>query len=168
MARSLARRLIITVVVALLFASPLGLAQTKDDSLMSDADYKLFLAQVEAALPKWETQLKSIDPEKIPQISYSRAKSFLDNQRIGLTEISNIRLFVAEQRVKRTVYGELTLRGFLGSLFDAGEEIVWEESISGLTLTSLEKYAPELSAFQIRLENDAMARVALLEKGTCP
>ena len=41
-----------------------------DERLMTDADYKIFLLQVEAVLPKWETQLKSIDLEKVPQISY--------------------------------------------------------------------------------------------------
>jgi hypothetical protein len=83
-------------------------------------------------------------------------------------QIDSIRSFIARQRLKRTVYGELALKGFLDSLFDVGEEIVWREVIGGVTLTSLEKYAPELSKLNIRLATDAMARVELLEKSTCP
>jgi hypothetical protein len=48
------------------------------------------------------------------------------------------------------------------------EEIVWNETIMGVTLTSLEKYGPELSTLTMRIATDAMARVQLLEKGTCP
>jgi hypothetical protein len=66
------------------------------------------------------------------------------------------------------VYGELALKDFIGSLYDTGEEIVWEEDFSGLTLTSLEKYAPELSSLELRISNDVMERVRLLEKGNCP
>jgi hypothetical protein len=145
-----------------------GHAQAKDKRLMTDADFKAFLLQVEAALPKWETALKNIDLEKVPQISYSRGKSIADQRDLGLMEIGNIRVTVARLRVKRTVSGELALLGFMQSLFDIGEEIVWEEDFSGLTLTSLEKYAPELSALEIRIGNDVYARIALLEKGTCP
>ena|ERR1035437_922032 len=135
---------------------------------MTDADYKTFLLQVETALPKWETALKNIEPEKDERISYSLGKSIVDNRNLGLMHISNIRQFLAKQQVKRTVYGELALRGFLEDLFNAMDTTVEFEVIGGLTLSSLEKFAPELSAFIIRISNDAMARVALLEKGTCP
>jgi hypothetical protein len=66
------------------------------------------------------------------------------------------------------VYGELALKGCLDSLYDMAEEIVWNETIMGVTLTSLEKYGPELSTLTMRIATDAMARVQLLEKGTCP
>ena len=135
---------------------------------MTDADYKAYLLQVETELPKWETQLKNINLEKVPQISYSRGKSIADQRDVGLMEIGNIRSFLAMQRSKRTVYGELALKDFIGSLYDTGEEIVWEEDFSGLTLTSLEKYAPELSSLELRISNDVMERVRLLEKGNCP
>jgi hypothetical protein len=162
-------RIFIVVIFFLLpFYSAESQTKSADTRLMSDADYKTFLSQVEAGLSKWETMLKGIDPEKIPQISYSRGKSFLDQRNLGLIEIGNIHLFISEQRIKRTVYGELALKGFLDSLFDVGEEIVWEEDFSGLHLTTLEKYAPELGAFSARISTDAMARVELLEKNACP
>lgn len=87
---------------------------------------------------------------------------------IGLTEIENIWPFVASERQKRTVYGELALSNFLESLFNSMYEVVDAETLSNVTLSSLEKYAPELSTFQARLGADAMARVKMLEKGTCP
>jgi hypothetical protein len=144
-------------------------AQTKSNNrLMSDADYKAFLLQVEAALPKWETALKNIDPEKDPQISYSQGKLIVNERNLGLTEVGNIRVFVAKQRVKRTVYGELGLKGFLQSLYDVMYSIVNIEEAAGLTLSSLEKYSPELSVLLIRIGNDVLARVELLENGACP
>ena len=48
------------------------------------------------------------------------------------------------------------------------DTIVGAEAIGNVTLSNLEKYAPAVSVLQARLGNDAMARVALLEKGTCP
>jgi hypothetical protein len=144
-----------------------GQAQTNDKRLMTDAEYKTYLHKVEAALPKWETDLKNIDFEKVPQISYSQGKSIVDQRDLGLIEIGYIRDYVARQTVKRTVSGELALSGFLQSLFGVGEEIVWMESFSGLTLTHLEEYAPELSELVIRIGNDVNARVALLEKNSC-
>ena len=144
-------------------------AQTNSNNrLMSDADYKAFLLQVEAALPKWETALKNIDPEKDPQISYSQGKLIVNERNLGLTEVGNIRVFVAKQRVKRTVYGELGLKGFLQSLYDVMDSIVNIEEAAGLTLSSLEKYSPELSVLLIRIGNDVLARVELLENGACP
>ena len=43
-------------------------AQSNDNRLMTDADYKTFLSQVEAVLPKWETALKGIDLERVPRL----------------------------------------------------------------------------------------------------
>ena len=83
-------------------------------------------------------------------------------------EIANIRISVAKLQTKRTVSGELALSGVIQSLFDIGEEIVWEEDASGLSLTHLEKDAPELSALAIRIVNEVYAKVALLEEGNCP
>lgn len=143
-------------------------SSTTDKRLMTDANFRVFLTQVESALPKWETELKSIDLEKVPQISYSKGKSIMDQHDLGLVEVANIRVYLPKLRAKRTVSGELALSGFMQSLFDIGEEVVWEEDFSGLTLTHLEKDAPELSALEIRIMNDLIARVALLEKGTCP
>ena len=142
-------------------------AEVRSDKLMTDAEYKAFLLQVEVALPKWEAALKSIDPEKDSQISYPLGKSIVSQRDVGLMEIGNIRQFVAKQRVKRTVYGELALHGFLTSVYDAMDSVVSFEVAGGLTPSGLEKYAPELSALDIRIGNDVNARVALLEKGSC-
>ena len=138
------------------------------DKGLSDADYKIFLSQVELVLPKWETALKNIDPENDERISYSLGKSIVDKRDLGLTEVGNIRLYVAKQRVKRTVSGELALFEFLQSLYDLMGDVVGLEVAAGLTLSSLEKCAPELGALSGRIGNDVYARVALLEKGVCP
>jgi hypothetical protein len=143
-------------------------SQPPDKRLMSDADFKIFMLRVEAVLPIWEAQVRSIDLEKYPQISYARGKSITDKRNLELMEISNVRLYLARLQAKRTVSGELALSGFMQALYDFGEEIVWEEAVSGLALTSLEKYEPQLSELIMRIGNDVNARVALLEKGTCP
>ena len=156
-------------VLLFMLALSSAVSQTKpaDPRLMSDAEYNVFLSRVETVLPKWETTLKNLDLDKLPQNSNSKGLSLADCRYLGLMQIDSTRTFIARQRVKRTVYGELALKGFLDSLFDMAEEIVWREVIGGVTLTSLEKYAPELSKLNIRLATDAMARVQLLEKGAC-
>lgn len=160
---------VLALLALCLLCTPNAVSQTSpiDHNLMTDAEYRVFLSQVESSLPKWESALKGIDPDKIPEISYSNGKWFVDKRDVALVQISNIRLFIAQQRVKRTVYGELAIKGFLDSLFDVGEEIVWSEDFTHLSLTHLEKYAPELSALNIRLTADAMARVRLLELSLC-
>lgn len=135
---------------------------------MTDADYKAFLHQVEAALPKWEVAYKGIDPEKNPQISYSQGKYIVMWRDLGLMEIGNIRLSVAKLQVKRTVSGELALLGFLESLFNSAEEEVDFGAIIGLPLSNLEALAPEWGTLILRIGNDVNARVALLEQGACP
>lgn len=160
---------LLAVFVMLLFAfCAMSQAQANDKRLMTPAEYKAFLHQVEAALPKWETALKNINPEKDERISYSLGKSFVEKRNVALLEVGNIRLFVAKQRVKRTVYGELALKGFLDSLYDLMGDVVNLEVAAGLTLSSLEKYAPELGALCGRIGSDVYARVELLEKGACP
>jgi hypothetical protein len=161
---------IFAVVALFLLCVSNSVSQTPSSNprLMSDADYKTFLSQVETALPMWESDLKNIDLEKVPQLPYPVGKSIADSKTVGLMEIDNIRTLIHSQRVKRTVYGELALKGCLDSLYDMAEEIVWSEAIEGVTLTSLEKYGPELSTLNMRLATDAMARVQLLEKGACP
>jgi hypothetical protein len=143
-------------------------AQASDNKLMTDADYRAFLLRVEVALPIWETALKGIDPEKDSRISYALGKAIVDEKNLSLIEVGNVRQFVAKQRVKRTVYGELALHGFLESLYSAMGDLVTLEIAGGLTLSNLEKYAPEIGALTGSIANDVFARVALLEKGTCP
>ena len=134
---------------------------------MNDAEYSTFLSELEASLPKWEAAFKSIDLEKAPQLSYLVGKSIADSRTVGLTEIDNIRTYIHFQRRKRTLYGELALKGFLDSLFNSGHEILWKEAASGQNLSTFEKYGPQIDAFAARIWIDAMARVQLLEKGTC-
>lgn len=60
--------------------------------------------------------------------------------------------------------GELALKGFIEGLFNNMGSIVEFEISAGLTLSSLEKFASEFGAFQIRLGNDVIARVECLRK----
>jgi hypothetical protein len=156
---------ILTVVTFFLLCASVGQAQSSD--LMSDADYKVFLSQVEAVLHQWEAQLRGIDLEKTPQIPYTLGKSITDSQTVALTEVDNIRTYIHFQREKRTVYGELALRTFMGQLFEDGGQIVWYETLIGAHLTNLDKYEADLSALIARLATDAMERVRVLEQGNC-
>ena len=135
--------LFVALFVFLSVSSAVCQTQSADIKTMSDADYKTFLLQVEAALPKWETSFKSINLDKTPNLSYSVGKSIADSQIVALTEIDNLHTFIHFQQRKRTVYGELAL-------------------------SDLEKYGPQMSVFSARVGFDAMERVRLLEKGTCP
>ncbi len=67
----------VLALVAMLICSSFATAQTQtpDKGLMSDADFRTVLSQTETVLSAWETQLKGIDLDKVPQISYSRGKS---------------------------------------------------------------------------------------------
>lgn len=133
-------------------------AQVTDNRLMTDADYRTFLLQVEAALPKWEAAaLKNIAPERVQRTSYAPPKALID--------IGGIRLAVAEQRAKRTVSGELALSGFMRSLYEMGKVISSELTVMSRATDSRFDFGPELSALEIRIDNDVNARVLLLEKG---
>jgi hypothetical protein len=159
------------MVTALILLSGISAAsQTKSDStgIISDSDFKTFLSQVETALPKWEAALKNINPEQNSQISYALGNTMVQNRSIGLAEIPSIRIYIAKLRSKRTVSGELTLSGLLRSVYDCMDYETTLEAIANLKLTDLEKFAPEFSAITLRIANDVIARVALLEKGTCP
>jgi hypothetical protein len=142
-------------------------AQSTDEKLINDPDFRLLLGQTEGLLPVLENELNGIDLDKNPSMTYSTGKFIADKKQIAFTEIRNIRVFIAKLRAKRTVYDELALKEFLNSLFDAGEEIVWQEDFAHLSLTHLEKHAPTLGAIIGRLSNDVNARVQLLEKDPC-
>jgi hypothetical protein len=161
------KRIAIFVVFLFVFNSG-SQAQVTDTRLMTDADYNAFLLQIEAGLPKWEAALKNIDPAKDERTSYSQGQLIVIWRTLGQKEIGNIRQYVSKQRVKRTVSGELALKGFLEDLFNTMDAIVGFEAVAGLNLSTLEKFAPELGALQIRIGNDVLARVELLEKGICP
>lgn len=162
------RALSATLVVLLCASRVVSQSQVSDNRMMTDADYKTFLLQVEAEIPKWETALKNIDPETDSRIPYALGKSIVENRNIGLMNIGDIRTRVAKLRVKRTVSDELGLSLPLQSLSDSIEDEVNIEAIANLTLSDLEKFAPELTTLRLRIGNDVIARVALLERGTCP
>ncbi len=151
----------------LLFSGTFALAQT-DDRLMSDSDYRAFLRMIAGEVPTWKATLKSIDPENDPRTSYALGKMIVGNRDAALTEADYVRDYVAKQQQKHTVSGELALWQFLKSLDDLmDQEDGWE--LDGLAAHSdVEKYLPELNAFSMRIGNDEIARVALLEKQTCP
>jgi hypothetical protein len=154
------------VVLSCAFCTP-GQAQADDKRLMTATEYQTYLHQIEAALPKWETDLKNIDLDKVPQISYSQGKSIMDQRNIGLMQIGYIRDRIAKQTVKRTVSGELALYNHIQSLWGTREDLVMFEIANGLTLTH-DNYMPEFSELEMRIGNDVTARVELLEKSACP
>jgi hypothetical protein len=142
-------------------------AQSTDRKPMNDAEFKILLGQIEDLLPVFENELNGIDLDKNPQITYSTGKWIADRKAIALTEVGNIRVFTAKLKARRTVHDEFALKGFLDSLFDACEEIVWQEDFAHLSLTHLEKHAPELSAVIVSVWNDVNAKILLLETDPC-
>jgi hypothetical protein len=142
--------------------------QQTDSGLMSDADFRAFLAHLDAAIPKWEAEFNSIDVEKNAQISYVAGKAIMDRRGLCLMEIGSIRTYVAKLHGRRTVSGELALSGFLQSLFDLAEEESSMEDIAGVVLSHFDKYAQELGSLEARASSDVFAPVELLEKETCP
>jgi hypothetical protein len=167
------RRFLLVACLAVIAGFPAAIPaqqslQQSDTRLMTDAEYRVLLTQIEAILPKWETLLKSIDPEKSPQISYFQGKLLVDERDLGLMEVGNIRVAIAETRRKRTIRGELALQGGLEVLSNAGQQIVDAEDAGASNLTDLLKYVPESDTLSTRVLNDALARVEILEKGACP
>jgi hypothetical protein len=158
----------LTVLCVFLCLSPVRLhAQSADRRPMNDADFKILISQTEELLTVFGNELNGIDLDKNPSISYSTGKWIADKKAIALLEIGNIRIVIAKLQGKRTVHDEFALKEFLSSLFDAGEEIVWQEDFAHLSLTHLEKHAPELGAILGRISNDVNARILLLEIDPC-
>ena len=142
-------------------------ADAEDSRLMNGAEYKSFLNEVERKLPEWEAALKRIDPAKT-NASYAVGKELNQYRDLALMEVGSVRQWVPKERAKHTVSGELALEGFLRSVFDAMDAVVRTEISGGITASSLENYAPEIGELVGRIVNDVIARVELLEKGTCP
>jgi hypothetical protein len=138
-----------------------GQAQANNKRLMTDAEYKTCLIEIETAAPKWVTTIENITPERIRRTSYADGLSLVD--------VGKIRGAVAEQRKKRTLSGELDLLASMQSLRELGHVLSNEQGIiSGYTDSSFHSFGPELSELEDRIKNDVRARVALLEKSTCP
>jgi hypothetical protein len=150
-----------------LFAISLTQARATDDRLMTDAEYKSFLGEVEIKLPEWAAALRKIDPAKT-SASYTEGKDIMDYRSLALREIDYVRQSLAKQRAKHTVSGELSLDAFLRGVYDAMSSVVAMEVASGITASNLESYFAEIGKLNGRIGNDVQARVELLEKGTCP
>jgi hypothetical protein len=135
---------------------------------MNGSEYRQFLQQVDALLPQIEAELKGIDLSAFPQLSYANGKFISDQRELALREVEYSRLWVSKQRIKRSISGELALKGFLDSLWGLEGDIIWTEDFTGLHLTHLEMFAPEFGQLQIQIANDVIERVALMEKGVCP
>jgi hypothetical protein len=142
-------------------------AQAADSRLMTDAEYRSLLNHVSSKLPLWEDAFKAINPAK-SDVSCELGEKIVQNRDLGLREIGWVRKWIEKQRIRRTVSGELALRGFLQGVYDAIDIVVSLEVAGQVTLSTLEKYAPEIGGLIIPISNDVSARVELLEKGTCP
>jgi hypothetical protein len=157
-------------ILLLFFLSGLGAethASATDTRMMTDAAYKSFLSEVESKLPVWEAALKKIDPAK-SEASYEVGEKVVQARDLALMQVGYARQFVAKQRVKRTVSGELALQTFIHGVFDSMQSVVMMEISAGLTLSALETLAPQIGKLDGLISNDVIARVELLEKGTCP
>ncbi len=155
----------------ILICSSFAAAQTQmsDKRLLSDSDFRAVLSQVETTLTSWETQLKGIDLDKAPQISYSRGKSIEAQRDFGLMEIDIIRKEVSKLRVKRSASGELALEESLDTFFDS--TALWESTDDFASLVHFDdsvKAGLDAGMLVTRIGNDVQARVEMLEKGACP
>lgn len=135
--------------------------------ILTDSEFKQVSIEIEQQLPNWEHELIKIDPEKLPQISYAQGKELVADRDLAFAEVSYIRKSIDRMREKRSVSEELKLVGFIDGLLSVGQQIVLDESASGLTLTRLEILSPELGSSQLTLDQDVRARVELLEKNAC-
>jgi hypothetical protein len=142
-------------------------AQSRDTRLMTPAEYKEVLHEVELGLPKWEAALKRVDPAKT-NVSYAFGKRIEGWRGLGLKEVAWVSQSTNKERAKHTVSGELALQDFLRGVYDMMDNVVQTEDEAGIVISDLEKYAPEVSSLAIRIGNDVTARVELLEKATCP
>ena len=153
--------------ITLLCASAPAQNKGHDARLMSGLEYKSVLDKVDVELPRWELSLRRVDPAKTTA-SYEVGKQIVGYRDIGLMQIGYVRQYVARERSRHTVSGELALEGFLRGVFDAMESMVATETITGVTASDVEKYAPEIAPLSAQIGNDVAARVELLEKATCP
>lgn len=102
----------------------------------------------------------------MPPTRWVRRSEFRD---LGLLQVGYACQFIAKQRAKRSVFGELALEGFLRGIFDHLDSMMITEVSAGVTISSeLAAFVPQISKFEILLSNDVTARVQLLERGTCP
>ena len=164
------RRILMPIVLFLLCLTNAGSQTQKTDSrLMTDAQYKVFLSQVGAVLPRLEAAFQNLKPENDPKISYSISQIITENRLVGLMQIDDIRTEIKEQKQKRTVSGEVTLNSFVQELYESmSSELAVESMDTNLPPSHFERFVPEMSSIGVRIGNDSIARVQLLESHTCP
>lgn len=157
-------------VLLLIFLSWLGAAtpaHASDGRLMTDAEYKRFLIDVDSKLPVWEAALKEVDPAK-SDASYAVGERVVQFRDLGLTQVGYARQYIFKQHMKRSVSGELALERFLRGIFDAMDSMMITEVSAGVTISAeLDAFAPQISKLEVSLADDVIARVELLEKGSC-
>ena len=134
---------------------------------MSPTEYNKVLDQIAVESTKWEAALKKADPAK-SNVSYAVGKQIVEWRELGLKEVAWARQTAAKERAKHTVSGELALEGFVEGVFNMMDNMVQTEIAAGITISDLEKYAPDIGSLRIRIANDVTTKVELLEKGTCP
>jgi hypothetical protein len=105
---------------------------------MSTVEYRTVLDKINAELPRWELSLRSVDPAKTTA-SYAVGKQIVGYRDIGLMPTGYVRQYVAKERARHSVSGELALEGFLRGVFDAMESMVATETIAGVTASDVEK-----------------------------
>jgi hypothetical protein len=158
-------------ILLLVLLSGLGAAThayANNGRLMTAAEYKRFLIEVDVKLPVWEAALKKVDPAK-SDISYAVGAQVVQNRDIGLMQVEYARQWAFKQHMKRTVSGEHALEAFLRGIYDAMEAMAITEIAAGVTISAeLDVFAPAISKLDITLANDVTARIELLEKGSCP
>jgi hypothetical protein len=156
---------IVLVCIALLsVTSAARTIDVKDTRVMSDAEYHVFLKQVEAQLAELERALRSVDPAK-SKVSYAVGEKVVEYRNLGLMQLKNAGSYVRQERIRRRVSKELVLRDSLQAVFDSLQNVILEDPTTDVPL---ENYAPGLGKLILRVANDVLARVELLEQGTCP
>lgn len=163
---------ILAIAVFSLLCVPCALSQSKsvNTEVMSDAEYKIFLSQIEIRLPKWQLALKSIDPEKAPHLSYSQGKAITDAQTVALTEIDALHGDILLQHFKRTLDGEFSLMMLLHHLFDESREVMWRGAMNGLPsgpLQQIDEYGPQINSMSNKILEDIQGRVRINGEKPC-
>jgi hypothetical protein len=142
-------------------------AQNHETKLMNPAEYKGFLDAVEMELPRVESALKTVDPART-NVSYTTGTQIVQFRDLCLKQIGWTLEYAAKERAKHTVSGEFALEGFLRGVFDNLDAIGQFAQPAGLSTADIDKQAPVVSSMLIRISNDLVQRIELLEKGTCP
>lgn len=140
-------------------------AQSKDERLIADAEYKMVLNQIAAKLPVWEKLTKGIDPSADAHISFAVGQLIVFRRGVALQEIQQIRTTVEKERIKRKTSRELSLHASLTELYDTWD---WIAAVAPTINMPVEGEAPVLGPIVGKIANDVYARVEKLETNSCP